>query len=182
MNIGIIIVLVVRIGGYVLTYFAPLLGLSLAYVFDLFDALVFYLCKVPVGQYHLIDKPLDYLQYIMLIPIAYKTPVFNLFTIALVWRTFGMVLYEMTKNRLWFILFPNCVDYVLFIFFLLEFLHRLAPMTGILGAIQSLQWSDPRIWIGLVLFKLVQEISMHGLYTGDPYTAWKNIGGFFSGK
>lgn len=148
-NPYVILVIVYRIAGYVFMMYRPLEGMIISFIFDMLDWWTFSFGKLPVEIYEDYDKPLDYIQYIFLIPLLYSTPIFLPYMLFLIWRTLGHLVYHKTLNRKFFILFPNIAEYIAFIYFLdLQVPLDLYPLS-------------PLPFAGILLFKLFQEIGLH---------------------
>jgi hypothetical protein len=171
MSLPILLVIIIRIAGYVYTLFAPLPGLLLSFAFDFLDGGVFYFTGASVAYYEYIDKPLDLLQYFFLIPVARKTPVFKTFLSLLAFRLVGQLLFLATGLRGFLIFFPNFVEYSLFVYFVFEF-FKTKPITNVfIGFFHSVKWNDLRLWGVLLVLKIIQEVGLHGP-TADSRTFW----------
>lgn len=156
------LVTIMRLSGYLLMFWDSFWGLMVSFLFDCLDALILYLFSIPYTKnYHNIDKRLDYLQYLLLLPIAYSTPVFIYVLLALAWRTIGEILVFKTEKRTYFILFPNFVEYIFLIYIVIEKFEL------------SISFDNPVIWIALLIFKVVQEIIVHNTPFGKHY--WSGI-------
>lgn len=161
---AIAIVFVFRFAGYVYTYFNPFAGLLLSFFLDAADSGVFYYMKVPMPYYHKVDKIIDYIQYVMLIPIVYTLPIFNIFCIFLGLRTIGLILFYYLRKVEIFILFPNFVDIIVFIYFTIEVFAL------------GLGWDNYILWSIVFVLKMALEISFHGTKRGhNSYYLWESI-------
>jgi hypothetical protein len=156
------IIIVMRVGGFLYMFIDPVIGILLSFLFDCLDAFVLYLFDVPYsGHYHKIDKRLDYLQYVLLLPIAWFYPIFNVILIAYIFRTIGDVLVYFTNRRIFFIIFPNFIEYIFLIYLIIDRFSL------------PINWYSPYILIPLCIFKLVQELLIHKTSFGQGY--WKGI-------
>lgn len=160
LKLPLIIILVMRIGGFLYMYIDPITGILLSFLFDCLDAFTLYLFGVPYsGYYHKIDKRLDYLQYIMVLPIAWQYPIFPYVLGALIYRSIGDLIVLYTGKRYFFVIFTNVVEYILLIY--LVILKYNLPFN----------WNDPIVLLCLLLFKLTCEMIVHVLPIGRQY--WK---------
>lgn len=129
--------------------FNPFWGIVVSMILDMLDWYILSFAGLKVQQYHDIDKPLDYLQYIFLIPSVFNTSIFEAYIILLAWRTIGQIIFSKSNSHKIFILFPNIAEYLAFLyFFRLEFNL-------------NFQLDEPLIVFGLFLFKLIQECVLH---------------------
>ncbi len=116
---GMLIVLAMRLLGPLMIFRWPLLGTLLSqYFFDMFDVVIWdttgTLAKI---DYTAWDKVFDIYQLIIQLIVALKWKQKNPRQIAawlFVYRFLGFVLYEMTRQRILFMFFPN----LFFVFFL----------------------------------------------------------------
>lgn len=152
-----ILIILMRLSGYAVIPFYPLEGMILSIVFDYLDWIIITISDLPKALYHRLDKVLDYIQYIVLIPVLYTTPIFTLYMVFLIWRTIGHILFEKYGNKKVFFLFPNMGEYLALIYFL-----DLKFMWGI--DVQSLT-----VLVPLLLFKLVMEYILHFKSKGSSY-------------
>lgn len=158
-----------RLLCYIVLFFDPFVGILLSFLLDFCDAGILYIFNVPRNdyekEYHHIDKPLDYIMYLLILPLTYNTPIFNLILISLILRTVATFIYAKSNNRKIFVLIPNFVEYIYLVYLL-----------GIKIGYEGLIF-DYRAWIVLILFKLGQEIVLHiyGFKTNRGYTIWKAL-------
>ena len=155
---GMLIVLAMRLLGPLMIFRWPLLGTLLSqYVFDMFDVVIWdatgTLAKI---DYTAFDKLLDMYQLTIQLIVALKWKQKNPRQIA-AWlfgyRFIGFILYEMTRNRILFLIFPN-----LFFVFFLAYLICLR--------IKKSYWFDDKrslaiILIVICLIKIPQEYALH---------------------
>jgi hypothetical protein len=129
--------------------FNPFWGMVISMVLDMIDWHILGFSGLKHKYYHEIDKPLDYIQYLFLIPLVFNTTIFEPYILLLAWRTIGQVMFSKFNTHRIFILFPNIAEYLAFLyFFRLEFSL-------------NFQLDDPSIVFGLIIFKLAQESILH---------------------
>lgn len=153
----------VRFLAYFLIYLSPVWGMVLAIFLDSWDWDYLEKYKVSKDWYHRIDKVVDYLEYLVIIPLILGTPIASLYMIFLVWRTIGTILYFFAgmKTRL-FILFPNVAEYLALAYFISETYQFGWNVT-------SLPWL-----VGLLIFKLLMELQLHYFQFFLPITGATN--------
>jgi hypothetical protein len=152
-----IAIIVMRLSGYAVIPFYPLEGMILSIIFDYADWMIMTVSDLPKALYHRLDKIIDYIQYIVLIPVLYNTEIFPLYMIFLVWRTVGHILFEKYNNKKLFFIFPNMAEYLALLYFLnLRFNWNLN--------VQSVE-----VLLMLLVFKLVTEYILHFKSTGSSY-------------
>lgn len=159
-NPYILAVLVMRISGYIFMLFYPFEGLILSLFFDCLDQYFFAWGNIGKEHYHKWDKPIDYLEYPIILYLCLDTQVFPVIIILFAYRTIGHVLYYFRKDDKIFILFPNILEYYFLVYLVI---------TRFNFAININDW---RIWLGLIIFKLIQEVYVH-IFPND--TAYKVV-------
>jgi hypothetical protein len=146
----VLIISVIRISGYLYMFVDPIVGILVSFFFDIIDSWILYMFGVPYkGYYHSIDKRLDYLQYIIMIPLVVRYPIFPYFIAVLIYRTIGDLLVYITGKRYYFLFFPNFVEYIVLIFLVID--RYSLPV----------KWDNPYIITALIAIKLVQEGVLH---------------------
>lgn len=140
----------VRFLAYFLIYLSPFWGMVLAIYLDSWDW--DYLQKYNVSKtwYHRIDKVVDFLEYLVIIPLVLTTPIAPYYLVFLIWRTVGMVLYFVyEKKPVVFVIFPNMAEYLALLYFASEQFNFGWEVT-------SISWL-----VGLLVFKLIIELQFH---------------------
>jgi hypothetical protein len=144
------IVVALRLAGFLYMFIDPLVGILVSFVFDIVDAWIYYAFDLPHSHFYpYTDKTLDYVQYLLILPIAYQTPVFIYVLIAFIFRSVGDILVLITKKRIWFVLFPNFIEYILLIYIVIERFSL------------QVEWNNIYILSALVIFKVGIEILVH---------------------
>ncbi|MBI2356831.1 hypothetical protein HYV12_02145 [Candidatus Dojkabacteria bacterium] len=163
-------VIFIRVIGYIVILYFPLEGILLSIVLDMLDWHILSWGNIPQRLYHVLDKPLDYIQYLFMIPPLLNTPIFTHYIIFLIWRTIGHIIYTKFKQRFIFIIFPNIAEYLAIVYLLSE---KFALN------IDSTSFS---VILGIVIFKIINEVWIHYLAKGTSYKWAYNIRGFLSRK
>lgn len=171
MHWAVVLVIFVRVFVYFYTIKKPLKGLITSFVLDFLDGGVFYFTTSSVAYYELIDKPLDYLQYLILIFVARKTPILKYYLFFLSWRTLGMLFFYATGSRYAFIIFPNFVELSLLFYFVYDWAFKSDVKTRLTEWIIVINWKSPKLLLSLLALKLIQEIGLHGP-TANSRTFW----------
>lgn len=167
---GMIAVLALRILGPLLIFRWPLAGALLSQlVFDMFDVVIWdaagTLSRI---DYTAWEKPLDLYQLTiqLIVCCRWMQPIPRRWAQVLFgWRLVGFVLYEITRERVFFLIFPN-LFFVFYVFYLLCLKWKKA------------HWFDRQrtVWIilALLLFiiKLPQEYLLHYARV-EPWTFLK---------
>ena len=163
-------VIILRISVYFLIPFYPLEAIVVSILLDMIDWHILSWGNVTQGLYHKIDKPLDYLQYLFMIPPLLNTPIFIPYIALLVWRTIGHFLYEKFQKRFVFILFPNMGEYIAIVYLISNrFELNINPLA-------------PNIFLLILSFKLAQETWIHYLAKGTSYNFAKKAKAFLYRK
>lgn len=120
---GMITVLALRLLGPLLIFRWPLAGALLSQlVFDMFDVVIWdAMGTLPKIDYTSWEKPLDLYQLTLQLIICFKwtQPLARRWAKGLYfWRLAGFVLYEITRERVIFLVFPN-LFFTFYIFYLL---------------------------------------------------------------
>ena len=113
-----IFVVILRIIFAPLIFVWPLLSVIVSFFLDLIDA-DFAHYTITKDQYEAIDKVLDFWVYIFeMIYAWYNFSNFKWFLLALfIWRLIGMIVFYVTKNRKYFIIFENFFENIVFVIF-----------------------------------------------------------------
>ena len=170
LNPGFLVVLVMRVLGPLLIFRWPLLGSVLSeFVFDALDVVIWDFSGVlSYINYTLWDKSLDMVQLTIQAIVVWrcwdgrpKGIALSLFGI----RLLGFILYELTHQRIFFLIFPN-----LFVLFFITYL--------ICKKIGKESWFDnPRslviMFMVLLFLKMPQELALH-YFEVPPWTIIKN--------
>jgi len=156
-NPYVIAVIVLRLSGYIYMLFFPFEGILLSMLFDCIDWWILGMGNLPKNFYHVLDKPLDYIGYLFLLPILINSEIFNVYLIFLIWRTLGMIVYGYSNNRKFFILFPNISEYIAFLY-LLDLKFNLG--------VDVLNF---KVIIAIIIIKIIQELYLHYIATGNTY-------------
>ncbi|MCC7290036.1 hypothetical protein IT417_02195 [bacterium] len=119
-NKYVVVVVILRVSGYIYMLYRPFEGMLISILFDILDWFILSFGKLPLKKYHEIDKPLDYLQYVFLIPILFHTPIFKVYLLLLGWRTIGYLLSLKLRTTKTYLFFPNFGEYVALIYFTIE--------------------------------------------------------------
>ncbi|MCC7304193.1 hypothetical protein IT418_02140 [bacterium] len=152
----------VRFLAYFLIYLSPFWGMVLAIYLDTWDWDYLQKYKVSSKWYHRIDKVVDYLEYLVIIPLVIGTPIAELYLLFLAWRTMGMILYFFAEmNSKLFVIFPNMAEYLALLYFASE-------TFGFGWNVTHWQWL-----LGLLIYKLVFELQFHYFQVGLPITGAK---------
>ncbi|HRI05957.1 MAG TPA: hypothetical protein PLV59_03375 [Candidatus Dojkabacteria bacterium] len=163
-------VILLRIGAYLFIPFYPLEAIALSIILDMLDWHILSWGNVPKEVYHKIDKPLDYIQYIFMIPMLIGTHIFIAYMGLLIWRTIGHYLYSKYQKRFVFILFPNIAEYIAIVYLVSERFHlNIDPLST-------------QVFTLILIFKLIQEIWIHYLAKGSSYDMAKNLKAFLYRK
>lgn len=148
-NKYVIFVTFMRLTGYVYIFFNPILGIFLSMFLDVLDWFILSFGRIKREDYDRIDKPLDYIQYLFLIPILFNTPIFNFYIFLLLYRTFGYIFVRLTKNEKLFIFFPNFAEYYALAYLLINEYDI------------NLSLYSFELFISLFLLKIFQEYWIH---------------------
>ncbi len=147
----------VRFLGYFAIYISPFWGMVLAIYLDTWDWDYLQKYKVSKLWYHRIDKVVDYIEYLMIIPLVIGTPIAAYYLLFLAWRTVGMILYFYFEvNPKLFVLYPNMSEYIALIYFF-------AQTFNLSWDITKWQWI-----VGLLIFKIIIELELHVFKFGLP--------------
>lgn len=140
----------VRLLSYLSIYITPFWGILLAIYFDAWDWDYLQKYNMPKHWYHRIDKVVDYVEYLILLPIMYFTPVFYWYLGFLLWRTIGTAWYFFadTKDSI-FVFFPNMAEYI-------ALFHFMSETFGLGWNVVSWQWL-----FGLLVYKTLVELQLH---------------------
>lgn len=140
----------VRVVCYFLIYVTPFWGMVLAVYLDAWD--FDYVSKYGITKpwYDRIDTVIDYLEYIVLIPVVYFSPIWLPYMLFLAWRTIGMLLYYFfeTKKSI-FVLFPNVSEYLALSAFFFSAFN--IPLNA----------ASTSFILFIVALKIVQELELH---------------------
>lgn len=129
--------------------FFPFYGMLLSILFDILDWFILSFGRLKREQYDNIDKPLDYLQYSVLIPILINTPILFPYLLLLLYRTIGYYIVKKFNNEKLYIFFPNLAEYIaLLYFFNIEFNL-------------NIEIFSTQIILSLIAIKLFQEYWIH---------------------
>lgn len=144
------VMFLVRLLSYLSIYITPFWGMILAIYFDAWDWDYLQKYNMPKHWYHRIDKVVDYIEYIVILPLMFFTPVFYWYVGFLIWRTLGTLLYFFAKTKdSIFVLFPNVAEYIALFYFM--------SVTFSLGwNVVSAPWL-----LGIVIYKLAVELQLH---------------------
>ena len=128
----------------------PILGVIISILLDIADYYFFSFGRFRLSEYHAMDKPIDYIQYIFMIIPAIDTPILVPYLVLLWWRTVGMVGFELGLIKVkYFILFPNIAEYIFLAYFIIQWLKL------------DISVFDWYVFIPILLFKLWQEWQLH---------------------
>jgi hypothetical protein len=164
---AIITVIILRVAGYIYMLFQPFAGFVLSMFLDIVDWYILVLNGLPREHYHKVDKPLDYLCYIFLIPVLIGTPVFPLYIATMIYRGIGHVIYHLYGNRRVFILFADLPQIVALLYFFSE-----------AGWI-TFNILDPKILAICFVAKMIYEVLPHVYSKGQT---WDLIQKILSGR
>lgn len=148
-NKYVIFISLIRVSGYVYMLFQPLYGMLLSMVLDMLDWIIFSFAKLQRKDYDKMDKLLDYLQSLFLIPLLFNTYIFNAYMLLLAYRTIGQIIYFFTHKKAVFLLFPNFAEYLALLYYIkihFNFDFELSSMYVVLP---------------LIAFKIFQEYWVH---------------------
>ncbi len=160
------LVVILRIAGYFTILWYPLEGILLSMFLDILDWYILSWGGVPRSTYHKVDKPIDYIQYLFMIPPILSTPIFPTYMLFLIWRTIGHLVYYKTGKRAFFILFPNVAEYIAIVYFISE-------RYGLGVSANSLQ-----VILIIIIFKIVMEVWLHYFAKGSSYDWGRRIRAF----
>jgi hypothetical protein len=97
--------------------FHPFEGFLLSLFLDVADWYILIWSGLEKKYYHVIDKPLDYLCYIFLIPVLVDTPVFGLYMATTIYRGIGYIAYYTLNTRKVFVIFADFPQVVALLYF-----------------------------------------------------------------
>lgn len=145
-------VIAIRVAAALYMLKDPLWGFIWTGVFDLLDWQILKRnTPYTAGMYQELDKPLDWVGYIVEYYIAWSLGFGAVSTILFAHRFIGQLLYNKTNNRIWFILFPSLFEVAFFWYVVL-------PYAGISPAVLAEHW----VWLWyLVIGKITQEGIVH---------------------
>ena len=173
MDLGLLLVLVIRLLGPLLIFWWPLLGTLLSqYVFDMFDVVIWdVMGTLKHVDYTLVEKPLDLYQLTIQLIVAFrwKQEIAKKIAIGLyAYRLIGFFAYEIFHERIVFLLFPN--------FFFVFFLFYLVALKFNKG--HWFEKKGPLALILLVVFliKVPQEYMLHYV----EFSPWEAIKRFLN--
>jgi hypothetical protein len=145
-------VIVLRILSSFLIYAQPLLGIGIYMLFDAYDTLLLEdIGGMTYSEYERIDKIIDSLTFLILLPLGLKYGNFIVLAVLLVLRIIGTALFIFRKKEYYLILFPNFfISYL----FLAIFLKEMGFGSG---------FGFPLLVL-LILFQLSLELLYHYVY------------------
>ncbi|MFC1780235.1 hypothetical protein ACFLY9_00895 [Patescibacteria group bacterium] len=162
----IIIVVLLRLVSPFLILRQPMLGIIICILFDIIDFTILLFGNIRVDksilhkQYQRFDKLLDhyYLSFIFAyIVLNSSQSIITVATILYVFRSIGLLIFEISKKRILLILFPNYFENFCIIFLLLSNFHlRLTGHVIILMLVTS------------IITKVPQEFFIHWMIKTPP--------------
>jgi len=157
MNFLLPTIFLARIAGVALLFFInPLLAAFLNMVLDASDGPLYkYFLKIPPLRAQFYDKSLDYLYYLGLMALAWhlNLPGLWLLTILLLYRSLGQLIFLVTRDRKWFVYFPNFFEYAV--------LALLVLRQWRLEAWLAMPLFDLSLALAIFLFKVWHETFLH---------------------
>ncbi len=119
------------------------------------------------ASYQLLDKLADFLTYIVLFLVGRKWAIGKTITILFLVRAIGQLLYLGTQNELFLFFFPNFLEPLFLVYSLLLYFKKDKAYTVYRRYLLL-------IWIGIVLFKMWNEVNIHVLNRdlSDAYLYW----------
>lgn len=163
-NPFVIAVIITRVLACLFIPFFPLEGMLLNIIFDCTDWVILGMGNLPINFYHVLDKPLDMLGYVILIIPLINTPIFLIYILLLLYRFIGQLIVNYTKNRRWFMLFPNIGEYIVLIYFINLRLNLNLDIFSI------------NILLPIIAFKLIHEYFIHFFQHEKHYSIYQNWG------
>ncbi|KKR06099.1 MAG: hypothetical protein UT34_C0001G0139 [candidate division WS6 bacterium GW2011_GWF2_39_15] len=164
------LVIILRLLGYLVIPFKPLEGILLSMFLDCVDWWILSWGGIPKRMYHVLDKPLDYIQYlVMLIPL-FHTPIFPAYALLLLWRTIGLIIYTKKHSNKIFALFPNVAELLALIYLISEKFNL------------NINVLDFKILFLLLVIKVIQEFWLHYFSRGVTYQWIYNLRKILSQK
>ena len=147
-----------------MVYVNPFLGLALYMVFDGCDTFILEdFGGLNYFEYENLDKVIDSVTFLILLPIGFKYGVFYALLALLIFRLLGTFIYLLRRNEKYLILFPDF--YISFLFFTIILKETgLYPKNNLSEYIFLLA--------GLIIFQLSMEIVYHYVYP----KLWKGEG------
>lgn len=89
----------------------PFWGMIIYLVFDNLDSFILEdYAKVKYVDYELVDKIIDWLTYFVMLFVAFQYGYFAIFLGLFLFRTIGFLLFEITTNEKYLMLFPNIFE------------------------------------------------------------------------
>jgi hypothetical protein len=136
-------IIFLRISAALSMFFWPVLGFVFVLTMDFIDG---YILKHRYGfspeQYHRIDKPLDWFDYVVMLIIGLRIEFSLLLVTFFIFRLVGQFFYMKTKNPRYFIVFPNLFEIVYLWIVILKY-HSIA------------------LTVFVVIFRLLEELYIH---------------------
>lgn len=148
---------VIRISSALLIFLYPFWGFVLTCILDILDAQVLIrLVGISREKYHLWDKNMDWLTYVVMLTYGSNHGFFLPLFLLLFFRFAGQFMFLRTGSVRYFILFPNFFEAV-FLWFILFY-----PASGPILLQQGYKWPALALFVSA---KYVQEISLHLVWT-----------------
>ncbi|MBI2103605.1 hypothetical protein HYT59_01215 [Candidatus Woesebacteria bacterium] len=152
-NYRLVTVAVVRILSALTIFINPFWGFWIYATVDVFDSFfLFYWARISLGEYHLIDKYLDWIGYIVMIIVSIKLMAFPLLLALFLLRLFGQIVFLVTREDKYFIFFPNFFE---FSFAYVVFLEA----RGINLLSTKLEYY--LIYSVILLIQIIREVGLH---------------------
>lgn len=146
-------IITARVAVALSIFWFPWWGLMASYVLDVIDSW-FLMQKAGYTRhmYHLVDKWLDWVCYAVEYVIAVRFGMGLIFTVLLVWRLAGHLLFVKTHKPEYFLLAPNMFE-ILYMWIIAAPLEHITD-----GLARPVYWN---IFILLVIGKYIQEAWLH---------------------
>ncbi|HRN70964.1 MAG TPA: hypothetical protein PLS49_07335 [Candidatus Woesebacteria bacterium] len=137
------LIIILRVFAALSMFFWPVLGFVFVLTIDFLDGYILkHRCGFSPEQYHRIDKPLDWFDYVVMLIIGLRIEFSSMLIIFFIFRLVGQLFYMRSKNPRYFILFPNLFEVVyLWIVVLKNYSITLT--------------------ISIVIFRLLEELYIH---------------------
>lgn len=106
--------------------------------------------------YQTIDKAADYFSYIFMLILGLRWRIKKPVLILFIYRTIGQLLFFITRNEQFFFIFQNFLEPLLLVYTFLIFKTKSEP-----NAYKLYQLHRTKIWLGIVIYKVINEWYLH---------------------